>query len=308
MPNYVTNRIRLEANAQQMDAILKAVRRDGDVYGSFDFNKLIPMPESLDLESGGITDDAIIAFISHMKSELDRNPDRPGQLDEIKRYVKAAILALAKPYGRLQPIEFMPEKDIETKAEIHQMSVPAFLELGKTYLDNQIQYGDCTWYTWRNKNWGTKWNTEEGNVLTCDVSGDKELSFDTAWSAPFPVMIALSEKFPDIKISHFWADENIGYNVGSQVYLNGQTMEEHIPEPGSKEAYEMSFEVLGHEAKDFYLRYDPDKGTYVYDETLEEGFEPKMPTLNHLIDQAKEKAALPAGEDRNSQGKEEPER
>ena len=67
MPNYITNEIKFDATAKQMEKIMNAIRRDGDVFGSFDFNKLIPMPESLNLTEGSITDTAISAYGSYVR-------------------------------------------------------------------------------------------------------------------------------------------------------------------------------------------------------------------------------------------------
>ena len=45
MANYVTNIVEIRAKRKQLKDILNAIRGDGDEYGSFDFNKLLPMPE-----------------------------------------------------------------------------------------------------------------------------------------------------------------------------------------------------------------------------------------------------------------------
>ena len=42
MPNWVTNKIMVRAEGKQLEDILKSVQREGDVLGSFDFNRLIP--------------------------------------------------------------------------------------------------------------------------------------------------------------------------------------------------------------------------------------------------------------------------
>ena len=290
MPNYVTNIITFAASDKQMAEILNAVRRDGDEYGSFDFNKLIPMPESLDVTDGSITFEAISAFLSHRKEELVQHSDRPGLFEDVKRYLDAAARIMAYSFLFEKPAP-MSEKEIEVAATKNDMSVPDFLELGKKYLDNQLQYGAPTWHRWRIENWGTKWNTAEGRVLSDE--DNKTVSFDTAWSAPVPIMEALSKKFPTIQIFHRWADEDIGNNVGSQSYLNGDTFDWDIPEPGSAAAYEMAFEVFDLGPEDFRLKYDVKSGTYVYDETLEDGYEPEGHSLADIIDLSKAKAELP---------------
>ncbi len=68
------------------------------------------------------------------------------------------------------------------------------------------------WYNWNCENWGTKWNAYDCKQI------DGGVQFDTAWSAPRPVIEKLSQMFPDVKIEHLWADEDIGYNFGHEVY------------------------------------------------------------------------------------------
>lgn len=287
MANYVTNILKITATGQLYEEILTAIQRDGDVRGSFDFNKLIPMPEDLNITEGSITDHSISAFLSHLKDEIQEHPDLPGKVEDIKRYLSAA--AQVKKHSFFTAYEYMPAAEIAAKAEIHKMSTADFLELGKKYLDNQLNYGYSTWYRFCSAKWGTKWNTEEG----CLLDDDGNLRFDTAWSAPSPVLKALSEKFPTVSFHHAWADEDIGQNVGQSTYLNGKVVDSYLPEPGSAQAYELAFEILETSAEEHCLRYDPKTSTYVYDDSMEE----EAPVQNALpidnkIDLAKVKAAL----------------
>ena len=64
-----------------------------------------------------------------------------------------------------------------------------------------------------------------------------------------------------------WADENIGYNVGHVLLLAGEPIDGNIPEGGSREAYEMAFQIRGAEPEDFCLAFDEKKNTYVYQES-----------------------------------------
>ena len=52
MPNHVTNRLTIHAEGKRLEEILDAIKSDEAGRGSIDFNKLIPMPESLNIESG----------------------------------------------------------------------------------------------------------------------------------------------------------------------------------------------------------------------------------------------------------------
>ena len=52
MPNDVSNEIAFDCSEERFQEILESIRLDGEHLGTFDFNKLIPMPESLNIESG----------------------------------------------------------------------------------------------------------------------------------------------------------------------------------------------------------------------------------------------------------------
>ena len=73
-----------------------------------------------------------------------------------------------------------------------------------------------------------------------------KIEFQTAWSAPHPILGKLSEMYPEISFEHQWADEDIGMNCGRRTYLGGEMIDEYIPE--------------GIRATDFALKvwdYDP---------------------------------------------------
>lgn len=47
MPNHVVNRINLEGDKEKIAEMLNAIKSEDYGIGSIDFNKIIPMPESL---------------------------------------------------------------------------------------------------------------------------------------------------------------------------------------------------------------------------------------------------------------------
>ena len=49
--------------------------------------------------------------------------------------------------------------------------------------------------------------------------------FETAWSNPEPIMLKLSEMYPEATIEHWWADEDMGSNDGYRVYRGGKIVE-----------------------------------------------------------------------------------
>ena len=130
------------------------------------------------------------------------------------------------------------------------------------------QYGENNWYDWSVANRGTKWGAygydhffpyEDGNTI----------EFLTAWSRPEPVIVKLSQMFPDAQFQHAWADEDIGCNVGEILYQNGEELEYNVPEHHTKEAYEMAAEIHDLELSEFGLFYDEKSGSYEYHEQEE---------------------------------------
>lgn len=96
------------------------------------------------------------------------------------------------------------------------------------------------WYDWRVAHWGTKWNSYGYEY---SEESDDTIWFDTAWSAPHPVIEKLSEMFPEVGIEHCWADEDIGYNCGRYDYSDGVRIGEYYPE--GKEAIEFACDIKG---------------------------------------------------------------
>ena len=72
MPNHITNMISFGDQPEQVAAfhqMLRELRQEDGVYGSIDFNKLIPMPESLDIEAGSNTNDGLAAYRRFMSGD-----------------------------------------------------------------------------------------------------------------------------------------------------------------------------------------------------------------------------------------------
>jgi hypothetical protein len=122
----------------------------------------------------------------------------------------------------------------------------------------QEKFGHCDWYGWQTANWGTKWNAYEQVEHDANV-----IEFDTAWSTPYSLLVNLSKMFPQITFEVEYADEDFGYNVGRYVLLNGETIEQNIPDGGSQEALEMAMDIKGDE--EYYLE------GYLIDEADEDG-------------------------------------
>ena len=111
---------------------------------------------------------------------------------------------------------------------------------------------DIDWYNWCIKNWGTKWN-----ALNIKIK-DNRISFDTAWSAPLPIIEKLAKAFPKIMITHLSADEDMGVNTGYYLYQDGKNILFFMPDAESDDAYRLYEKCWG---KSNCLKRDKD-GNY----------------------------------------------
>lgn len=253
MPNHVRNHIFFDCGAKRLKEILTSVKYDNDGenedYGvaTIDFNKIIPMPEALNIEAGSHTERGLNAYRDFIEIYTHGGTLHTDALMHIPSESEQAFLR--------------NRKDIRADE----------WQLGKTAWLNLLNYGAPTWYEWRNEHWGTKWNSYGyGYEASIASDGKRYLSFETAWSAPCPILRKLSEMYPDVAIIHEWADEDIGHNCGRVKYLAGKVSEEYIPE-NQREAYELAAEVWHHDLSEYGLALNANGTEYISldDETYE---------------------------------------
>ena len=101
------------------------------------------------------------------------------------------------------------------------------------------------WYDWSLEHWGTKWNS-----IDDEYDGDRTISFMTAWTPPEPILKELSDRFTGVYITHRWAEEELGVNVGQREYLNGECVGLVEPETAALRL-ETACDIWGGEPIDF---------------------------------------------------------
>lgn len=169
-----------------------------------DFNKVFPIPEELTIEvHQGILDAAAYAM------KLPTDLSIVGELQKQNREKQKS------------PLEFN-DRDWEL-----------FIQC----MNNQRKHGYMYWYDVQRDKWGTKWNAYE-----CIEIDENCYEFQTAWSCVPKIIEEISKKYPTVEIEYIFADEDTGYNVGKGTILNGDGSM-FIPEGGSKEAYQIAFEL-----------------------------------------------------------------
>ena len=70
------------------------------------------------------------------------------------------------------------------------------------------QIGYSNWYDWAVANWGTKWNACRVEIHDASQHRYAEVSFDTAWSAPVPVLLKMRKQFPRLTFDCQWRYED----------------------------------------------------------------------------------------------------
>ena len=147
MPNYVKNIVTFTGDEESIRLMKEFVKSD---ESTFDFDKIIPQPEELNLVDGSEMDVAVEAA-------------------QRRRQNKAIILK-AHDKAKRSPEEWA--------------------DLGEKYLENERKYGHRTWYGWRVENWGTKWPAMviewNENVVTFQTAWDFPEGVLNALSKKFP--------------------------------------------------------------------------------------------------------------------------
>ena len=75
------------------------------------------------------------------------------------------------------------------------------------------------WYEFRIAEWGTKWNASDP-VLEDQEADRLVYTFDTAWSPPSPIVLKLSELFPEAEFALSYFEPGCGF-AGTYSACNG---------------------------------------------------------------------------------------
>lgn len=127
MPNHITNILTIQADEDKVREILESIKSDENGLGSIDFNKLIPMPESLNIEAGSRSSHGLEIYKAFLQDSA-AIAYADVQNAEPSPYHSEAVTALLKKYQDL------------TKDD------PELLQLGRQCYENIQNYGCTDWY------------------------------------------------------------------------------------------------------------------------------------------------------------------
>ena len=244
IPNHVKNKLRLSGEQSRINKLLDSVKGEDTVL---DFNKIIPMPESLKIESGKRTEIGLKAYCGFIGMYIFKKGENMPDLLNIPEKSEQAYL------GSL--------KDMDSEQ----------WELGKTAFLNQIKYSAPTWYEWAIENWGTKWSAYD-----TEITEDNTIEFNTAWSNAFPIISELAYKFPNITFEYRWADEELGANVGMAEFTGSELVHDEYYNDFSREAYEFAADLWGLDLEEMGYVFDEKTQTYEHHDPEEQVENPTM--------------------------------
>lgn len=233
MPNHIKNKVYLSGDQSRIQTLLESVRYDDGAIGSLDCNKIIPMPDSLNLTAGTIEWDAISAYLSAINP---RNPEFPynNKVSEESFDAITAVLCeksmLRHLYDKLTWDAVVDQ--VSTRYQSLQMSPGEFVDLGGKYVSNLLKYGATSWYDWCCREWLSKWGAYDADPYV-----NNTMCFKSANASIAPVITKLAEMYPDIDIEYKWSDEDFGRNVGVMKFSGGKMVLNHTPSDYSEEAY-----------------------------------------------------------------------
>ncbi len=238
MPNYVQNNITFSGDDAEIKKMLESIKADEIGFGSIDFNKIIPIPESLIIESGSSSNKGIEMVKSYLENMPEELKNKEGTYEDF--------------FDDLR----------NHSADISDEEDKKIWDIGVKAVYNLYKYDVPTWYEWCCKNWGTKWN-----ACSCSEANEnsKTISFQTAWDTPLPVMEKLSKMFPAIEIQTEYADENIGENCGQYTFKGGElkSMWQPTDEETNKEALEFAAKVWDTELDSYSLHINKTMTEYI---------------------------------------------
>ena len=250
MPNWVINKVKFSSRGKEIIDKITSTNNDEEYV---DFNKIIPMPKTLNITSGGNDRDAMQYALLKMdalqlKQTIEKLKETStsfygNYFEKIYSCKKYTLEELEKVAKEFEEKLNSGKQDRFNEVDYKELGVNNLEDLGNVYINNILQYGADCWYDWCRENWGTKWNVSDTYIID-----DTEIEFSTAWSCPVNIFKELSKQFSGVEIAVDFADEDIGSNCGKITFLNGE-IEEYIDMDGNTD---FALEIWGYDKEEYY--------------------------------------------------------
>jgi hypothetical protein len=173
MPNWTCNALEFDTR------FTESLRLDD---GHLDFNRWIPMPDSLRQTSGGLQEEAVSYIKTGVLSERAKL-----EIERVRGYVDAHHDQFYLDYYGLYLKDrdsFYPITTLHKDGNDYAVyTKEMFADLGAIYVTNELKYGYQDWYDWSIENWGMKWNASDSQLVDYG-NGRSLLVFSTPWCQP----------------------------------------------------------------------------------------------------------------------------
>lgn len=224
MPNWVTNKLFIESFDKDL------IYRIKQFIDHMNFNTMVPMPETLNIESSNKADIALQIYLHYaynvFNSHLYPLPkylmelpvlDKDGNVVPSEEFDKNMSSFSLNPHSVLG----YPSQDtsyLYTQSDASLRCRGDLYVLGHIMFDNMRMYRAKDWYDWRINNWGTKWNSSHviENLINDTIVYCLMYDFDTAWNSPEPIIDRILYYYGNgkVRINYIYGDEGIPENSG----------------------------------------------------------------------------------------------
>ncbi len=241
MPNWVKGKLTIQG--KNSSDVMKALLIKGeDDEMKFDFNKIIPMPQELNIISGSITTQCVNIYYTSLNpdvEDIDLGNKNQEEFDKATALLSKTRFRTYNAKVKNKEVEEFLDTNYAKEEKI--ISIRDAVDYGKKAVSNIEKYGTMDWYDWCTANWGTKWNACHNEFYE---DSPNEIEFDTAWGDVRHLILELSKQYPENTFTYEYSEEQIGLYTGFAICENGKIQDVQFQDC-SKDAYEMAFKLWG---------------------------------------------------------------
>jgi len=94
---------------------------------------------------------------------------------------------------------------------------PSDIFLGDINQEAEKKYGDKNWYDWNIKNWGTKWDASEPELMK-ETERMLIYNFLTAWSPPIEWLEKVTKLYPALRFKLTYNEPGMAFHGRAKAY------------------------------------------------------------------------------------------